>query len=117
MVDAVRQKLGLSWGESAELVGQVIEEICDTLATGESVKLRSFGVFTVREKAERIGRNPKTGVEVPIEPRRSLMFSASANLKAHVNGGKKKPHSGGSGVRRGEPQCISRPKGKVRGTS
>jgi integration host factor subunit alpha len=85
LAEAVYQTVGLSRHESAELVGQVIGEICDTLAAGETVKLSSFGVFTVRNKGERVGRNPKTNVEVPIEPRRAVTFSASHVLKAHVN--------------------------------
>ncbi len=85
LAEAVYQTVGLSRPESAELVEQVIGEICDTLATGETVKLSSFGVFTVRNKGERVGRNPKTNVEVPIEPRRAVAFSASPVLKAHVN--------------------------------
>ena len=85
LAEAVYQTAGLSRHESAELVEQVIGEICDTLATGETVKLSSFGVFTVRNKGERVGRNPKTNVEVPIEPRRAVTFSASHVLKAHVN--------------------------------
>jgi integration host factor subunit alpha len=85
LAEAVYQTVGLSRHESAELVEQVIAEICDTLATGETVKLSSFGVFTVRNKGERVGRNPKTNVEVPIKPRRAVTFSASHLLKAHVN--------------------------------
>jgi integration host factor subunit alpha len=85
LAEAVYQAVGLSRPESAELVEQVIGEICDTLATGETVKLSSFGVFTVRNKGERVGRNPKTNVEVPIEPRRAVTFSASHVLKSHVN--------------------------------
>jgi integration host factor subunit alpha len=69
------------------LVHQVLEAICSTLATGEAVKLSSFGVFTVRNKGKRIGRNPKSGAEVPIAPRRSVNFTASHVLKAHVNEG------------------------------
>jgi len=85
--EAVRQKLGFSRAESAEWVGQVLEEICDCLAAGEDVKLSGFGHFMVRDKGERVGRNPKTGVEVPIEPRRVLAFRPSNVLKAHINGG------------------------------
>lgn len=68
LAEAVYQKVGLSGTESAELVGQVIGEICDTLAAGENVKLSGFGSFLVHRKGERVGRNPKTGAEVPIEP-------------------------------------------------
>ncbi len=84
--EAVYQKLGLSRTESAALVESVLEEICDGLARGESVKLSSFGSFLVRSKSERIGRNPKTGVEVPIEPRQVLVFKPSNVFKARING-------------------------------
>ena len=59
----------------------MLQEICDTLAKGEGVKLSGFGVFAVRHKGERVGRNPKTGAVVPIEPRQSITFSASSNAK------------------------------------
>ena len=86
LCDGVYQALGLPRQEAARLVEQVLSEISDALVRGETVKLSSFGVFTVRNKAERIGRNPKTGVEVPIEPRRAITFSPSHVLKDHVNG-------------------------------
>ena len=84
--EAVYQRLGLSRTESAELVVTVIKEICDCLERGETVKLSSFGSFVVREKSERIGRNPKTGIEVPITPRWVMVFKASNVLKARING-------------------------------
>ncbi len=84
--EAVYQRLGLSRTESAELVELVLKEICDCLERGETVKLSSFGSFVVREKTERIGRNPKTGVEVPITPRRVMVFKASNVLKGRING-------------------------------
>jgi integration host factor subunit alpha len=84
--EAVYRKVGLSRAESAELVEQVLSEIRDSLAAEEDVKLSGFGSFLVRSKGERVGRNPKTGVEVPIEKRRVLMFKPSLNLKAHMNG-------------------------------
>ena len=84
--EAVYQKLGLSRTESSALVELVLAEICDELARGESVKLSSFGSFLVRSKGERVGRNPKTGVEVAIEPRRVLVFKPSNVLKARING-------------------------------
>jgi integration host factor subunit alpha len=83
---AVYQKVGLSRAESARLIEQVIGEIGDTLVAGKAVKLSGFGNFFVRSKGERVGRNPKTGVEVPIEKRRVLMFKPSEVLKAHSNG-------------------------------
>ena len=84
--EAVYRKVGLSRAESAELVEQVLGEISDTLAAEEDVKLSGFGSFLVRSKGERVGRNPKTGVEVPIEKRRVMVFKPSNVLKAHING-------------------------------
>ena len=84
--EVVYQKLGLSRSESAVLVQSVLDEICDAVARGENVKLSSFGSFVVRDKGERIGRNPKTGVEVPIEPRRVMVFKPSNVMKARING-------------------------------
>lgn len=86
LCEAVYQKLGLSRAESSDLVETVLKEISDTLVSGETVKLSSFGSFIVREKGERIGRNPKTGVEVPITPRRVLVFKPSNVMKARING-------------------------------
>ena len=83
--DAVYQEVGLSRNESAQLVESVIEHISDTLARGEQVKVSSFGTFSVREKGPRVGRNPKTGEEVPILPRRVLVFRASHVLKDRIN--------------------------------
>ncbi len=84
--EAVYQKVGLSRAESARLVEQVLGEVGDSLVAGKAVKLSGFGTFTVRSKAERVGRNPKTGVEVPIEQRRVTVFKPSNVLKAHING-------------------------------
>ena len=85
LTKAVGQEVGLSRNESARLVESVLEEISSTLARGESVKVSSFGTFSVRDKAQRIGRNPKTGEEVPILPRRVLVFRASHVLKDRIN--------------------------------
>ena len=84
--EAVYQQLGLSRSESAELVEMVLQEISAAIARGESVKLSSFGSFVVRSKGERIGRNPKTGIEVPITPRRVMVFKPSTILKSRING-------------------------------
>ncbi|MHB2166018.1 integration host factor subunit alpha [Alsobacter sp. R-9] len=84
--EAVYQRVGLSRTESAALVELVLKELSDCLAKGETVKLSSFGSFVVRSKGERVGRNPKTGVEVPIEPRRVMVFKPSNILKARING-------------------------------
>jgi integration host factor subunit alpha len=83
--EAVYQEVGLSRNESADLVEGVLNEISDTLVRGESVKISSFGSFSVRQKGERKGRNPKTGEEVPIKPRRVLVFRASNVLKQKIN--------------------------------
>ncbi len=82
--DAVFREVGLSRNESAELVEDVLRHIADALVRGEQVKLSSFGTFSIRDKKERIGRNPKTGDEVPIEPRRVLSFRPSHILKDRV---------------------------------
>jgi integration host factor subunit alpha len=86
LAEAVYKTVGLSRKESAGLVEMVLSEMTDRLAIGETVKLSSFGSFVVRDKGERIGRNPKTGVEVPIQQRRVLVFKPSNVLKAQMNG-------------------------------
>ena len=83
--EAVFQEVGLSRNESADLVEFVLGEISGALARGEAVKISSFGSFAVRDKGQRIGRNPKTGEEVPILPRRVLVFRASNVLKSRIN--------------------------------
>ena len=83
--EAVYQEVGLSRNESTELVESVLGQISDALARGETVKISSFGSFSVRQKGRRIGRNPKTGEEVPILPRRVLVFRASHVLKNQIN--------------------------------
>lgn len=86
LAESVYRCVGLSRKESASLVQSVLNELADTLASGETVKLSSFGSFVVRSKSERIGRNPKTGIEVPITQRRVLVFKPSSVLKARING-------------------------------
>jgi integration host factor subunit alpha len=83
--EAVYQEVGLSRDESAQLVSTVLERIADCLSQGQTVKISSFGSFSVREKAQRIGRNPKTGQEVPILPRNVVVFRASHVLKDRIN--------------------------------
>ena len=85
LAEAVHQKVGLSRQESADLIEQVLEEICKALIEEGSVKISSFGSLSVREKSERVGRNPKTGVEAPISPRKVLSFKASKMLKDIIN--------------------------------
>ena len=81
LYEAVYRRVGLSRTESASLVEEVIEECCAAAVRGESIKLSSFGTFLVRSKNERIGRNPKTGEEVPITPRRVMVFKPSNIMK------------------------------------
>ena len=85
LTEAVYQEVGLSRNESADLVESVLEKISSTLSGGEGVKISSFGSFGVRMKGERIGRNPKTGEEVIITPRRVVVFRPSHVLKNRIN--------------------------------
>jgi integration host factor subunit alpha len=85
LCEAVYRDVGLSRTESAEIVERILQEIADSLVDGENVKLSSFGTFTVRSKGGRVGRNPKTGEEVPITPRRVLVFRPSHVLRQRVN--------------------------------
>jgi integration host factor subunit alpha len=86
LYEAVYQTVGLSRSESLAMVELVLNEITDTLAKGETVKLSSFGSFIVRKKKQRVGRNPKTGTEATISPRRVVVFKPSAILKQQING-------------------------------
>jgi integration host factor subunit alpha len=88
--EAVFREVGLSRNESASLVESVLQHLSDALASGDSVKISSFGTFSVRDKTARIGRNPKTGDEVPISPRRVLSFRPSHLMKDRVAAGKKR---------------------------
>jgi integration host factor subunit alpha len=97
--EAVYQTVGLSRTESADLVELFIDEICECIVRGEAVKLSSFGSFIVRSKGERIGRNPKNGEEVPISPRRVMVFKPSNVLKQKIN---EKMVNGASGGASGE---------------
>jgi len=87
LAEAVVRKVGLPRNESQDLVELVLNEISTALAQGEAVKLSSFGSFGIRQKGERIGRNPKTGKEVPITPRRVLVFRPSNIMKDRINAG------------------------------
>ena len=85
--EAVFREVGLSRNESAQLVESIMQHMSDALVSGETVKISSFGTFSVRDKAARIGRNPKTGEEVPIHPRRVLTFRPSYLMKDRVAAG------------------------------
>jgi integration host factor subunit alpha len=95
LAEAVYRRLGLSRTESAAMVEMVLEEICSSITNGNSVKLSSFGSFIVRDKGERIGRNPKTGREVPIPPRRVTVFKPSNIMKQRINDSLSKPNGAG----------------------
>lgn len=89
LAESVFREVGLSRNESATLVESVLQHVSDALAGGETVKISSFGTFSLREKSARVGRNPKTGDEVPISPRRVLTFRPSHLMKDRVAGGDK----------------------------
>ena len=83
--ESVYQEVGLSRNESADLLESVLGYISEALASGQPVKISSFGSFSVRQKSQRIGRNPKTGEEVPILPRKVLVFRPSQVMKSKIN--------------------------------
>lgn len=85
LAEAVYAQVGLSRNESSDLVEQVLDEMMEALSSGDNVKISSFGSFSVKQKSARVGRNPKTGVEVPISPRKVLVFRASHVLKDKIN--------------------------------
>jgi integration host factor subunit alpha len=85
LADVVHRNLGLSRAESANIVERVLHHMCHALAQGQNVKVSGFGTFILRDKGQRIGRNPKTGVEVPIAPRRVMTFRASQIMRDQVS--------------------------------
>lgn len=84
LAEAINRRLGFSRSESLDLVESILDQMCDALVSGENVKISGFGTFLLRDKAERVGRNPKTGIEVPITPRRVVTFRASQMLKDQI---------------------------------
>jgi integration host factor subunit alpha len=104
LAEAVFEKVGLPRNEAAELVENVLKQIVYALERGESIKLSSFGSFGLRQKSERVGRNPKTGEIVPITPRRVIVFKASNIMKDRINSALSKPKT---------PKSVPpRPKGR-----
>ena len=87
LAEAVHRNVGLSRAESAGLVEQLLTHMCESLSNGDNVKISGFGSFVLRDKGERMGRNPKTGVEVAIEPRRVLTFRASQVMRDRIVAG------------------------------
>ena len=86
LAEAINRKLGLSRSESLGMVESILDHMSNALESGENVKISGFGTFLLRDKGERVGRNPKTGIEVPITPRRVMTFRASQMLKDRVAG-------------------------------
>lgn len=88
LAESINRRVGLSRADSLTMVEGILRHMCEALANGENVKISGFGTFLLRDKSERVGRNPKTGVEVPITPRRVLTFRASQMLKDRIVAGK-----------------------------
>ena len=84
LAEAINRRVGLSRADSLDMVESILEQMCEALSNGENVKISGFGTFLLRDKTERVGRNPKTGIEVPITPRRVLTFRASQMLKDRI---------------------------------
>lgn len=84
LAEAINRRVGLSRADSLDMVESILDHMCDALEGGENVKISGFGTFLLRDKTERVGRNPKTGIEVPITPRRVLTFRASQMLKDRI---------------------------------
>jgi len=84
IAEVLHREIGLSRADSASFVEQVLRHMCEALSRGQNVKISGFGSFVLRDKGERIGRNPKTGVEVPIAPRRVLTFRASQMMRDRI---------------------------------
>ena len=87
LAETINRKLGFSRSESLDMVEAILDKICEALTRGENVKISGFGSFVLRDKNERIGRNPKTGIEVPITSRRVMTFRASQLLKERIGTG------------------------------
>jgi integration host factor subunit alpha len=86
LAESLHKNVGLSKAESSKLVESILDHMSHALGRGENVKISGFGSFLLRDKAERIGRNPKTGIEVPIAPRRVLTFRASQMMRERIAG-------------------------------
>ncbi|WP_295525268.1 integration host factor subunit alpha [Novosphingobium sp. Chol11] len=84
LADSINRRVGLSRADSLDLVEGILEHMSNAMAQGQNVKISGFGTFILRDKSERLGRNPKTGVEVPITPRRVMTFRASQMLKERI---------------------------------
>jgi len=87
LAETINRKMGFSRAESLALVEAILAKMCDSMSEGENVKISGFGSFILRDKRERVGRNPKTGIEVPITPRRVMTFRSSQKLKDRIGKG------------------------------
>jgi integration host factor subunit alpha len=87
LAESLHRNVGLSRAESSRLVESILNHMSSALTKGEQVKISGFGTFLLRDKGERVGRNPKTGIEVPIAPRRVLTFRASQMMRGKVSNG------------------------------
>mgnify|MGYP001307505454 CR=1 FL=1 len=83
IIEAISSNVGLSLSDSSKIIEEIFEFILKELENGDDVKISSFGTFSVRHKKSRIGRNPKTGIEVPINERKVVTFSSSNILKSY----------------------------------
>ena len=86
LAEMLHRQVGLSRADSGKIVEHILVDMCTALSRGENVKISGFGTFVLRDKGERVGRNPKTGVEVPIAPRRVLTFRASQMMRDRIVG-------------------------------
>ena len=84
LAEALNRRVGLSRADALEMVEAILRHMCDSLSKGENVKISGFGTFILRDKGERVGRNPKTGIEVPIAPRRVMTFRASQIMRDRI---------------------------------
>ena len=84
LAEALHRNIGLSRAESSVLIEGILRHMCSSLSDGDNVKISGFGSFILRDKGERVGRNPKTGIEVPIAPRRVLTFRASQSMRDSI---------------------------------
>ncbi|MXO93493.1 integration host factor subunit alpha [Erythrobacter arachoides] len=87
LAETINRKMGFSRAESLDMVEKILAKMCEAMSDGENVKISGFGSFVLRDKKERVGRNPKTGIEVPITPRRVMTFRSSQKLKERISRG------------------------------
>ena len=84
LAEILNRQIGLSRADAANMIESILDHMTAAVLDGENVKISGFGTFVLRDKGQRVGRNPKTGVEVPITPRRVLTFLASQGMRQKV---------------------------------